>query len=264
MEGYTTSVKERRANKREGQHFLMDRAIADLEAGYGEKRNVIEMGSGMGILTEALCRRAKKVISVEKDNGLFGRLEYTLNFDNLTLINKDFFDLDEKEIGKSEIMISNIPYKLSSKVVSWLGERGMPALLCVQKEFAEHMTAGPGTKSYSRLSVESALRFKIYRVRTVPATCFHPKPHVESEVIYMIPKHVKIGENVDRVITALMNHKKKTLRNALSDSCKILGIEKEEARKIAATTGKADARLIHMQAEEILKAAEEIANSIKA
>ena len=61
---------------------------------------------------------------MEKDNGLFGRLEYTLNFDNLTLINKDFFDLDEKEIGKSEIMISNIPYKLSSKVVSWLWREG--------------------------------------------------------------------------------------------------------------------------------------------
>ncbi len=264
MKGYTTSVKDRHANKREGQHFLIDKSIAAIEAAYGEGRVVLEMGPGMGILTEALCKTAKQVIGVEKDKALFERLEYTLTFDNLTLINKDFFELDDEEIGKAEIMVSNIPYKLSSKVIFWLGEKKMSAVLCIQKEFADHMTAEPGSRSYSRLSVESSLRFKVYRVREVPPTCFHPMPHVDSEVIYIVPKNVKIAKNADRVITALMTHKKKTLKNALMDSHKMLGVEKSAMASIAAGVARPQIRPIHMKPEEILETAEKVAELIKA
>ncbi|MDE1865223.1 MAG: ribosomal RNA small subunit methyltransferase A [Candidatus Micrarchaeota archaeon] len=257
-------MKGRWANKREGQHFLMDRSIAEIEAAYGEGRRVLEMGSGMGILTEALCKKAKSVISVEKDRGLFERLEYTLISDKLRLINKDFFELGDKEIGECDIMISNIPYKLSSKVVSWLGARSMPAVLCVQKEFAEHMTASPGSKSYSRLSVESELRFKVYKVRDVPPTCFHPMPHVDSAIVYLVPKKVKIAKRADEVITALMNHKKKTLRNALMDSCRTLGVGKEEMSEISAKVGEGSQRPLHMNPEEILEVAEIVAKRIRA
>lgn len=263
MKGYTASVKGRWANKKEGQHFLIDKSIAEIEATYGEGRQVLEMGPGMGILTEALCQKAKKVIGVEKDKGLFERLEFTLTFDNLKLINKDFFELDDKEIGKSEIMISNIPYKLSSKVVGWLGEKQMPAVLCIQKEFADHMVAAPGSKSYSRLSVESALRFRVYRVREVPRTCFHPKPHVESEIIYLIPKKVEISKKTDVVITALMNHKKKTLRNAIKDSSKELKIEKSIVDSLLEKVEHGETRPFHMEPEMILKTAQSIADKIQ-
>ncbi len=256
------SVRGRWAKKREGQHFLIDRSIADIEATYGEGRNVLEMGSGMGILTEALCKVAKKVISVEKDKGLYERLEYTLMSDNLKLINKDFFELDKAEMGKSEIMISNIPYKLSSKVLSWLGEKKMTALLCIQKEFADHMTAEPGTKSYSRLSVECALRFKVYRVREVPASCFHPMPHVVSEIVYLVPKKVEIPKKTDLVITALMSHKKKKLRNAVIDSAKSIGMDRKDAEKIAEGLEEKGNRPLHMAPESILSVASGIAEKI--
>jgi 16S rRNA (adenine1518-N6/adenine1519-N6)-dimethyltransferase len=262
LENYSASVRDRWANKREGQHFLIDKSIAEIEAAYGEGRNVLEMGSGMGILTEALCKVAKKVVSVEKDSGLFERLEYTLTFKNLKLINKDFFELEDKEIGKSDIMISNIPYKLSSKVVFWLGQKGMSAVLCVQKEFAEHMMASPGSKSYSRLSVESGLRFKVYRVREVPPTCFHPRPHVNSEVIYIVPKEAKISAGADAVINALMNHKKKTLRNALMDSCKTLGIGKPEMAEIAGQLKDSKIRPVHMEPEALLGVAKEVSKYV--
>ena len=96
MKGYATAVKDRWAKKNEGQHFLMDKSIADIEAKYAEGRVALEMGPGMGILTEALCKTAKRVIAVEKDKGLFERLEYTLTAKNLTLLHKDFFELDER------------------------------------------------------------------------------------------------------------------------------------------------------------------------
>lgn len=264
MKGYTTAVKDRWANKREGQHFLIDKSIAEIEAKYAEGRVVLEMGPGMGILTEALCKTAKRVIAVEKDKTLFERLEYTILSKNLTLLNKDFFDLEEKEIEKAEIMISNIPYKLSSKVIFWLGAKGMPAVLCIQKEFAEHMTASPGSKSYSRLSVESGLRFKVYRVREVPPTCFHPRPHVDSEIVYLVPKAVKISKGADTIIAALMSHKKKTLRNALIDSSRSLGMEKSVMAGIAGELKDSKTRPLHMEPQALLEVAMLVAEKIRA
>jgi len=264
LKGYTTEVKDRRAKKREGQHFLIDKSIADIEAKYGEGRVVLEMGPGMGILTEALCRTAKQVIAVEKDKALFERLEYTLTLKNLTLLNKDFFDLEDKEIKKAGIMISNIPYKLSSKVIFWLGAKQMSAVLCIQKEFVEHMTATPGTGSYSRLSVEVGLRFKVYRVREVPPTCFHPRPHVDSEIVYLVPKNVEIDKETDRIITMLMIHKKKTLRKALIDSSRTLGLEKSVLSEVASQLKDSKVRPFHMEPQALLDVAGIIAAKIKA
>ena len=263
MEGYATSVKQRWAKKNEGQHFLIDKSIADIEAKYADGMVVLEMGAGMGILTEALCKTAKHVIAVEKDKGLFERLQYTLTAKNLTLLNKDFFDLDAKEIGKAQIMVSNIPYKLSSKVIFWLGEKRMSAVLCIQKEFAEHMTASPGTKSYSRLSVESGLRFKVYRVREVPPTCFHPRPHVDSEIIYIVPNNIEIDKEVDRIITMLITHKKKTLRKALIDSSRTLGMEKQVLSGIASELKDSRIRPFHMEPTALLEVAESVAEKMK-
>lgn len=242
----------------------MDKSIADIEAAYGEGRVVLEMGPGMGILTEALCKTAKRVIGVEKDEGLFERLQYTITAKNLTLMHKDFFDLTDKEIEKAQIMISNIPYKLSSKVVFWLGAKKMSAVLCIQKEFVEHMVATPGTKSYSRLSVESSLRFKVYRVREVPPSCFHPRPHVDSEIVYLVPKNVDIDAGADKMITMLMVHKKKTLRNALIDSSRSLGIEKSVMRELADSLDGSDIRPLHMEPEKLLEVAGIVAKKIKA
>jgi 16S rRNA (adenine1518-N6/adenine1519-N6)-dimethyltransferase len=262
LKGYTAAVKDRWAKKNEGQHFLMDKSIADIEAKYAEGMVVLEMGPGMGILTEALCKTARRVIAVEKDKVLFERLQYTLTAKNLTLMNKDFFDLEDKEFEKAQIMISNIPYKLSSKVIFWLGSKKMSAVLCIQKEFAEHMTALPGTKSYSRLSVESGLRFKVYRVREVPPTCFCPRPHVDSEIIYIVPKNVEIDKGADRIITMLMTHKKKTLRKALIDSSRSLGVEKSVLSEIAAKLKDSKIRPFHMEPDALLEVAGFVAGKI--
>lgn len=251
------------AKKKEGQHFLVDRNIAQLEAAYANGLRVIEVGAGLGMLTEELCKKAKDVIAVEKDVRLFEKLEASLNHKNLKLICSDFFDLDFDEIGKIDMMVANIPYSLSSKIVGWLGAMQMPAVLCVQKEFAGHMSAKPGSRSYSRLSVMSSLRFKIYNVRAVPAGDFYPPPKVDSAIVYIVPKNKKIGEDVAEVITMIMNHKKKTVRNAIIDSEAELGLTKEQVDKIIGGTDYAKIRPVHLEPEKILEIAEKVVSAEK-
>jgi 16S rRNA (adenine1518-N6/adenine1519-N6)-dimethyltransferase len=247
------------ANKREGQHFLVDREIAAIEAGYASGMRALEMGAGLGMLTEELCKRAARVVAVEKDSRLCEMLRERLSYKNLELIEGDFFEMAPETLGKVDIMVSNIPYALSSKVISWLGQARIPALLCVQREFAEHMCAKPGSRSYSRLSVLASLRFRVYIVRNVPSSCFHPRPRVDSALVYMTEKNVDIGEKAEGIITMLMNHKKKTVRNALADSEKELGLGRNEIDKLLLHNKNRGARVFQLNPDEILGIAREVA-----
>lgn len=252
-----------RANKKEGQHFLVNKSVAEQEAKYGEGMRVLELGPGLGTLTDELCKNAKEVVAVEKDPRLFEHLKENLERKNLKLIHGDFFDIEQSSIGKVDIMISNIPYNLSSKVLGWLGTAGIPALLCVQKEFAEHMCAHPGSRSYSRLSVMSSLRFRIYSVRNVPSSDFKPKPNVDSAIIYMTPKNSSIDQRSESIITMLMNHKKKTVRNALIDSKQALGTGKEEIDKIMSSSPYKTMRPFQLEPYQILEVADEVASKLR-
>ena len=139
------SIKGFKASKRMGQNFLMSTDIARMEASYAERKCVVEFGAGSGILTKELCALAKSVIAVEKDTRLFNILREKLDFPNLKLINSDFFDLGGETFNGCNIMVSNVPYSLSSKTISWLAEKQMEAVLCLQKDFVGHMLARPGS-----------------------------------------------------------------------------------------------------------------------
>lgn len=223
-----------KANKKLGQNFLTNRNVAFAEAAHGEDKVVLEIGPGKGILTEELCNVAKHVIAVEKDERLYNYLSSSLQRANLTLINKDFFDCteDELSITNVDILIANIPYNLSSKVISWLYEHKLEAILCLQKEFVEHMLAKECSKSYSKLSVMSALSFKITPMMKVSKKSFFPKPKVDSQVIYIKPNSEIINKAEEEIITLLMQHKKKLLKNAVLDSKEQLNIKSEKLEKL--------------------------------
>jgi 16S rRNA (adenine1518-N6/adenine1519-N6)-dimethyltransferase len=180
------------------------------------------------------------------------------------LIGDDFFSVDFSELGRIDIMVSNIPYNLSSKVIYWLGGMNIPALICVQKEFAEHMTAKPGTRNYSKLSVVSSLRFRVHHVRDVPAGNFYPKPRVDSSLVYLVPKADPVTESEEAAISLLMNHKKKRLANAVIDSASALGIQKAEARTISAEIAHRDSRTFKLPPEQILAAARQLNSLVDA
>jgi 16S rRNA (adenine1518-N6/adenine1519-N6)-dimethyltransferase len=262
MEGtdYKTIAKNVGPLKRLGQNFLINSRIAKTEANFGIDRNVVELGPGLGILTKELCKIAKHVTAVEKDKRLCEVLS-EIRSRKLELINDDFFNVNSKLTA--DIMISNIPYNLSSKVLSWLGSVQMPAVLCLQREFVEHMTAKPGSRSYSRLSVFSYLQFKMSYIMDVPANDFYPMPRVGSALVYLKPKQTGITKGSYEVLALLMMHKKKTLKNALMDSAKLLGIEKDQLSSIAQTMPNRDKRPLHLSPEDLLSASDYISKELK-
>ena len=250
-----------RPKRKMGQNFLKSPKIAEFEAGYAEGKNALELGAGLGVLTRKLCEVANSVLAIEKDRALFERLKKDLAFSNLKLLNADFFELDPEVFDKCDIMVSNIPYNISSKVLMWLSERKMQAVLCLQSEFVEHIIAKQGSRKYSKLSVFAQLNFRIYPVKRVSRLSFYPAPKVDSSIILLDPKDSMVAEPAMKVISLLMEHKKKRMGNALADSSGRLGIGKAIAKSLA--EGRyADMRPFQLAPEELASFAEEIAEYI--
>ncbi len=257
-------IKLLRANKRLGQNFMVNEEIAESEAEYARGRVAVELGPGLGILTGKLCKKAKRVIAVERDQRLYEILRNELKCKNLTLIHGDFFKQEDQIFKGAEIMVSNIPYNLSSKTISWLSRFGMEALLCVQEEFAEHMLAKPNTRKYSKLSVTTALFFNAYQIMRVPRNNFYPVPKVDSMLIYLKPKKPNIRPEVLSLISLIMEHKKKSLRNAIKDSQKQLGISSDKASIVASSLSLSSERVFKLSPEQIADAAKELYNALRA
>ena len=259
---YRNIVMELGARRKLGQNFLVNESIASFEAEYSKELNVIELGPGLGILTKELCKKAKKVISIEKDSRLVGILKESIKSEKLLLVEGDFFSIDINKYMPIDIMISNIPYNISSRVIQWLGGKGIPALLCMQKEFSDRLVARPGSREYSKLSVVASLEFTAHHVKDVGAGNFYPVPKVDSCIVYLAPNKLHANEHTLSIITLIMNHKKKTLRNAIIDSSAELGITKDEAKNIAEKLDYFDARPLHMEPMQIYEASKRIADLI--
>ena len=247
-----------------GQNFLINRAIAETEAEHAHGKNVLEMGPGYGVLTRELCKRAKRVVAVEIDKNMFTMLKGQFKEKNLRLVNKDFFKASDDELGiaDTDIMIANVPYSLSSKTIEFLMEHGLQAVLCLQREFVKHMTAKPGTRNYSRLSVMFQLGFSHTKLIDVSRGSFRPVPKVDSIVIYVKPRGNAMGEKEELVINALMQHKKKSVRNALADSRRILGRSPNEMRRIADGLDAKDSKVFKLNPEEIYAISKKVATGM--
>ncbi len=262
--GYSIEViKSIGANKKLGQNFLVDRNVALAEAAHCSGKRVIEIGPGVGMLTEELCNAAKHVTSVELDNRLYEFLEANLRRENLDIINGDFFKLPQSKTKNAEMMASNVPYNLSSKTLMWLVERHMPAILCLQKEFVDRMLARPGTSEYSKLSLFCTLSFDAIRLMKVPAACFYPRPRVDSSLVYLKPTGRKISGKEMQMLALLMEHKNKKVRNAVEDSSRALHVDKHEARRICDGMEEKDSRVSKMDPKALLKVARYLSQKIR-
>ncbi|MCL4383568.1 MAG: 16S rRNA (adenine(1518)-N(6)/adenine(1519)-N(6))-dimethyltransferase RsmA [Candidatus Micrarchaeaceae archaeon] len=263
MTDYKQLFKKLRINKKLGQNFLINKHIAEFEANFGKNKNVIEIGSGLGILTQELINSAKKIMSIEKDENLYKLLKNEFNdkYKNLVLINKDIFEINDTELKNFDIIISNIPYNISSKILTLLAKLKLDAVMCLQKEFVEHMTAKPGTKKYSKLSVFSYLQFNIDILKQINANNFYPKPKINSTIIYLKFKK-NIDENKLKLISLLMMHKKKKLRNAFFNSIKNLNISKEKAEQIIENCQYKDEKVFKIDPDQLMNIAEFIENRL--
>jgi 16S rRNA (adenine1518-N6/adenine1519-N6)-dimethyltransferase len=222
--------------KKFGQNFLIDENIVEKivrEAGVTKDDFVLEIGPGIGTMTQILCENAREVVAVEIDTKLIPILrEDTLRYyDNVTVINEDILKLDinklamERNNGKPIKVVANLPYYITTPIIMGLFESHVPldsVTIMVQKEVADRMQVGPGTKDYGALSLAVQYYAKPEIVLNVPASCFMPKPNVDSSVIklnrYQTPAYeVKNERLLFNLIKAAFLQRRKTMLNSVSN-----------------------------------------------
>ena len=222
--------------KKFGQNFLIDpnvlERIMDAAEITGEDC-VLEIGPGIGTMTQYLCERARHVISVEIDKNLIPILEDTLAaYDNKTIINEDILKVDMNRLaeeyngGKPMKVVANLPYYITTPIIMGLFENKVPLksiTIMVQKEVADRMQEEPGTKDYGALSLAVQYYARPEIVANVPPNCFIPRPNVGSAVIRLTryevpPVTVKDEKKMFELIRASFNQRRKTLVNGLGNA----------------------------------------------
>ncbi len=235
-----------RFQKKFGQNFLIDTHVLEKiidAAGITKDDFVLEIGPGIGTMTQYLCESAREVMAVEIDNNLIPILSETLSaYDNVTVVNEDILKLDigaiakEHNNGKPIKVVANLPYYITTPIIMELFESHVPLesiTVMVQKEVADRMQSGPGTKDYGALSLAVQYYSKAEIVANVPANCFMPRPNVGSAVIRLTchkeqPVDVKNEKFMFRIIRASFNQRRKTLQNGLGND-RGLHVTKEQA-----------------------------------
>ena len=241
--------------KKFGQNFLIDPRVLEkiiTAAEITEDDCVLEIGPGIGTMTQHLACAAKKVIAVEIDRALIPILQDTLkDYDNVRIINEDVMKVDlarlaeEENGGKPLKVVANLPYYITTPIIMGLFENHVPLksiTVMVQKEVADRMQVGPGTKDYGALSLAVQYYAKPYIVANVPPNCFMPRPKVGSAVIRLdryeeSPVKVTDEKLMFRIIRASFNQRRKTLANGLKNSAE-LDFTKEEIEAAIVGIGK--------------------------
>ncbi len=241
--------------KKFGQNFLIDTHVLDKiirSAEITKEDMVVEIGPGIGTMTQYLACAAGKVAAIEIDKALIPILEDTLDgYENVQVINDDVLKVDiaklaEEENGGRPIkVVANLPYYITTPIIMGLFENHVPLksiTVMVQKEVADRMQVGPGTKDYGALSLAVQYYAKPYIVANVPPNCFMPRPKVGSAVIRLErydepPVQVEDEKLMFRIIRASFNQRRKTLANGLKNSPE-LQFSKEEIEKAIEGIGK--------------------------
>lgn len=241
--------------KRFGQNFLIDNHVIDkiiAVAQITKEDCVLEIGPGIGTLTQHLSCAAGKVIAVEIDKKLIPILEETLeDFSNVNIINEDILKVDINELVKKENngkpikIIANLPYYITTPIIMSIFEEHVPLIsmtVMVQKEVARRMEAKPGTKDYGALSLAVQYYAKPYLAANVPPNCFIPRPKVGSAVVHLDkyqspPVMVHDEEVLFKIIRASFNQRRKTLANGINNF-EGLDYSKEQIETVIEKLGK--------------------------
>ena len=238
--------------KKFGQNFLIDGHVLDkIIAGAGVTKDdmVLEIGPGIGTMTQYLAEAAGKVVAVEIDRNLLPILQETLSdYDNVKVIHADVLSLNleklvqEENGGRPIKVVANLPYYITTPIIMALFEQHVPlanVTVMVQKEVAARMKSGPGSKDYGALSLAVQYYAEPYIVANVPCNCFMPRPNVDSAVIRLTryeepPVQVKDEKMLFTIIRASFNQRRKTLQNGLNNSSELNFTKDQIAAAIAA------------------------------
>lgn len=237
--------------KKFGQNFLIDTHVLEKiisAAGITKDDCVLEIGPGIGTMTQYLAENAGHVVAVEIDRNLIPILKETLaDYDNVTVINEDILRVDIKALaeeyngGKPIKVVANLPYYITTPIIMGLFESGVPIdniTVMVQKEVANRMKEGPGSKDYGALSLAVQYYAEPEIVANVPPNCFIPRPNVGSAVIRLtrhkeMPVEVKDPALMFKIIRASFNQRRKTLQNGLGNAPELPYTKEQIAAAIA-------------------------------
>lgn len=265
--------------KKFGQNFLIDTHVLDkiiAAAQIGPDDFVLEIGPGIGTMTQYLAEAAGKVVAVEIDRNLIPILSETLkDYDNVRIINEDVLKVDIRKLAEEENggrpikVVANLPYYITTPIIMGLFENQVPVesiTVMVQKEVAQRMQTGPGSKDYGALSLAVQYYADPYIVANVPPNCFMPRPKVGSAVIRLTrhavpPVEVEDEKLMFSVIRAAFNQRRKTLYNGLKNSGEF---EEEIIREAIEQLGKgANVRGEALTLEEFARLSNHIKNRQK-
>lgn len=237
--------------KKFGQNFLIDTHVLEKiisAAGITKNDCVLEIGPGIGTMTQYLAENAGHVVAVEIDRNLIPILKETLaDYDNVTVINEDILRVDIKALaeeyngGKPIKVVANLPYYITTPIIMGLFESGVPIdniTVMVQKEVADRMKEGPGSKDYGALSLAVQYYAEPEIMANVPPNCFIPRPNVGSAVIRLtrhkeMPVEVKDPALMFKIIRASFNQRRKTLQNGLGNASELPYTKEQIAAAIA-------------------------------
>ena len=237
--------------KKFGQNFLIDTHVLEKiisAAGITKNDCVLEIGPGIGTMTQYLAENAGHVVAVEIDRNLIPILKETLaDYNNVTVINEDILRVDIKALaeeyngGKPIKVVANLPYYITTPIIMGLFESGVPIdniTVMVQKEVADRMKEGPGSKDYGALSLAVQYYAEPEIVANVPPNCFIPRPNVGSAVIRLtrhkeMPVEVKDPALMFKIIRASFNQRRKTLQNGLGNAPELPYTKEQIAAAIA-------------------------------
>jgi len=238
--------------KKFGQNFLIDTHVLDKitkAADITKDDFILEIGPGIGTLTQYLCENAREVVAVEIDRMLLPILEDTLSqYDNVSVLNADILKVDilqlvkERNGGRPIKVVANLPYYITTPIIMDLFEKHIPITnitVMVQKEVADRMQASPGSKDYGALSLAVQYYAQPYIAANVPPNCFMPRPNVGSAVIRLTlhkekPVHVKDEELLFKIIRASFNQRRKTLVNGINNSPELRFSKEDVVEALAA------------------------------
>jgi len=224
-----------RPSRNLGQNFLTDKNIAEWIVGQADiQRNekILEIGPGLGMLTERLAKLTDNLVAIELDRSLAQHVQDKFG---VQVIQGDVLDIELPPFDK---VVSNLPYHISSPITfKILDTKFKKGILMYQKEFAQHLVAQPGQRAYSRISVMAGYRAECRIIKQVPKGCFHPVPKIDSAIVKIVPREATFevldDEKFRIVVRALFSHKNRKVRNGIVSEHKNLGLEKGQAKILA-------------------------------
>ena len=224
-----------RPSRKLGQNFLTDNNMADWivqQADIQSHEKILEIGPGLGVLTERLAALTDNLVAVELDKRLAQHIQ---NKFKVRVIQGNVLEIELPQFDK---VVSNLPYQISSPITfKILDTKFKKGILMYQKEFAQHLEAQPGQRAYSRISVMAGYRAQCRIIKQVPRNCFHPVPKVDSAIVEIVPRKADfevLDDEIFRIVVrALFSHKNRKVRNGIIAEHKVLKLEKNDAKELA-------------------------------